>query len=252
MANELTLNPVEQTEGLTADEQESLEIGERIYQEEQKLLAGKYQNAQDLEQAYLELQKKLGSRDPEDETEAPEAEDQEEQEPDEKASLYDQIIESYRKGEWDDEIVKQVEGMSSVDVANMFLTNQQQQQQYEQASSDDIEQIQGSIGGTKEYQNMIRWAGENLSEQEVSMYDTVMDRGDPLAMFFAAQALNARYRDAVGVDGQLLTGSAPRNNADIFRSQAQLVEAMNDPRYDRDPAYRQDVFDKLERSNLQF
>jgi hypothetical protein len=99
---------------------------------------------------------------------------------------------------------------------------------------------------------MIQWAGQNLSEQEVAMYDAVMDRGDPLAMFFAAQALNARYQDAVGYDGEMLTGSAPRNAGDSFRSQAELVAAMSDPRYDRDPAYRADVADKLERSNIQF
>jgi hypothetical protein len=84
------------------------------------------------------------------------------------------------------------------------------------------------------------------------MYDTVMDRGDPLAMFFAVQALNARYQDAVGYDGELLTGQSPRNTSDVFRSQAELVAAMSDPRYDKDPAYRADVADKLDRSNLQF
>jgi len=71
-------------------------------------------------------------------------------------------------------------------------------------------------------------------------------------MFFAAQALNARYQDAVGYDGEMLTGSAPRNTGDGFRSQAELVAAMSDPRYDKDPAYRADVADKLERSNINF
>jgi hypothetical protein len=159
-------------------------------------------------------------------------------------------MESYRTGEWDPELVGKVESMSPVDVANMFL--EKGTAQTVQATSDDIEQIQASIGGTEEYQSMIQWASENLSEQEVGMYDTVMDRGDPLAMFFAVQALNARYQDAVGYDGELLTGQSPRNTSDVFRSQAELVAAMSDPRYDKDPAYRADVADKLDRSNLQF
>ena len=50
----------------------------------------------------------------------------------------------------------------------------------------------------------------------------------------------------------MLTGKAAKSSGDIFRSQAEVVQAMNDPKYDRDPAYRQDVYDKLERSNLQF
>ena len=51
----------------------------------------------------------------------------------------------------------------------------------------------------------------------------------------------------------MYTGKAPVQKSDIFRSQAELVEAMSDRRYERDPAYRQDVIEKLERSdNLAF
>ena len=31
-----------------------------------------------------------------------------------------------------------------------------------------------------------------------------------------------------------------------------LFNAMNDPRYDRDPAYRMDVLEKLDRSDVDF
>ena len=254
MANEITLNPYEQVEGeLSAEELDSLEVGERLAEQEQQLLAGKYKSAEDLERGYLELQKRLsGKEEPEVEAQE-EAPEQEKQPSDEEVDLYDTIMESYRTGEWDPEVVSQVEGMNPVDVANMFLENQQAQQQYTpQATEADIEQIQQAVGGSDEYQNMILWASQNLSEQEVQMYDAVMDRGDPLAMFFAAQALNARYQDAVGYDGEMLTGTAPKNTNDAFRSQAELVAAMSDPRYDKDPAYRADVADKLERSNINF
>lgn len=247
MANELTLNPLDEQDGqLSADEQESLEIGERLAQEEQQLLAGKYKSTEDLEKGYLELQKRLSSKQ---QDEAPEETDQPEEDQPEEASLYDVIMESFRQGQWDQETVNQVSKMDPIDVANMFLQNQQQTPT---ATSEDIEQIQSSVGGDENYASMLQWASQNLNEQEIAMYDAVMDRGDPLAMFFAAQALYGRYQDAVGVDGQLLTGSAPRNTADVFRSQAEVVRAMSDPRYENDPAYRQDIADKLERSNLQF
>ena len=252
MANEITLNPYEQAEGeFSAEELESLAVGEQLAEAENQLLAGKYKSAEELERGYLELQKRLsGKEEPEVETQQ---EPQQEAPSEDEGSLYETIMESYRTGEWDPEVVGKVEGMNPVDVANMFLENQQvQQQATPQATADDIEQIQQAVGGSDEYQNMIEWAGQNLSEQEVAMYDAVMDRGDPLAMFFAAQALNARYQDAVGYDGEMLTGSAPRNTSDAFRSQAELVAAMSDPRYDKDPAYRADVADKLERSNIQF
>ena len=50
----------------------------------------------------------------------------------------------------------------------------------------------------------------------------------------------------------MLQGKAPVEKGDTFRSQAEVVRAMDDPRYEKDPAYRQDIYNKLERSNLQF
>ena len=51
----------------------------------------------------------------------------------------------------------------------------------------------------------------------------------------------------------MLQGKAPTTSkGDAFKSQAQVVKAMSDDRYEKDPAYRQEIYDKLERSNLQF
>ena len=251
MANEITLNPSEQIEGeFSTEELDSLAVGEKLAEQEQQLLAGKYQSAEELERGYLELQKRLSSpaeEEPQVE-EAPEAEEEEEVEVD--GDLFDAIMESYRTGEWDDNLVEEVGKMDPIDVANMFLTKQGEAQQTEVATEEDVTQIQDSVGGVDEYQNMLQWAGQNLSEQEINLYDAAMDRGDPLTMFFAAQALNSRYQDAVGYDGEMLTGSAPRNTSNGFRSQAELIAAMSDPRYDKDPAYRQDIADKLAVSNI--
>ena len=255
MANEITLNPSEQVEGeFSAEELDSLAVGEKLAEHEKQLLAGKYQSAEELERGYLELQKRLSSQSNDDTPTEQATEEPEEQEQDEEvdADLFDTIMESYRTGEWDESIVDTVSKMDPIDVANMFLEKQGEAQQSEVATQEEIDQIQESVGGMESYRNMIQWAGQNLSENEIAMYDAAMDKGDPLTMFFAAQALNARYQDAIGYDGEMLTGSAPRNTRDAFRSQAELVAAMSDPRYDKDPAYRQDIAEKLERSNLQF
>jgi len=255
MANEITLNPSEQVEGeFSAEELDSLAVGERLAEQEQQLLAGKYKSAEELERGYLELQKRLSSQSNEETTteQATEEPVEEETEAEVDSDLFETIMESYRTGEWDESIVEEVSKMDPIDVANMFLEKQGEVQQGQVATQEDIDQIQESVGGSNEYQNMIQWASQNLSEDEIAIYDTAMDRGDPLTMFFAAQALNSRYQDAIGYDGEMLTGSAPRNTADAFRSQAELVAAMSDPRYDKDPAYRQDIAEKLERSNLQF
>ena len=96
------------------------------------------------------------------------------------------------------------------------------------------------------------WAQDNLPEQEISLYDAVMDRGDPLAAYFAVQSMSLRFADIVGRDGQMVTGKAPRNQSETFKSQAEMIKAMEDDRYNDDPAYRQAIMEKLERSNINF
>jgi hypothetical protein len=202
--------PADQPE-LNADEQESLAIAEANEGEQQQLLAGKFDSPQSLEQAYLELQKKLGeSREEEPQDDEPEEEPKEEQE---------------------EEQEEATEGQ---------LTEEQAQQLYTM------------VGGEKAYQSMLEWAGQNLSKEEVEMYDSVMGAGNANSIYFAVQALSNKYSEAVGSEGQLLTGRGTAESNAVFRSQSELVQAMNDPRYDNDPAYRSDVMTKLENSDLGF
>ena len=89
-------------------------------------------------------------------------------------------------------------------------------------------------------------------KQEIDLFDQVMERGDAASAFFAVKSLAYRYNDTIGKDGQMITGTAPKTDGSSFRSQAEVVKAMRDPRYDRDPAYRLDIQNKLARSNLNF
>jgi uncharacterized protein YrzB (UPF0473 family) len=206
--NETPSNP----EILNSDEKESLAVAESLEQGEQPLLAGKFKDPQALEQAYVELQKKLGE--PRDEVQA--AEDEGES--------------------------AEAEETEETDDADTTENLTQEQADY----------LMEQVGGEKAYKSMLEWAGQNFSKEEVTMYDKVMESGNPDAIFFAVQALQARYNDNVGSDGQLLTGRGAENTDDSFKSQAELVAAMSDPRYDRDPAYRQDLMRRLENSDVSF
>jgi hypothetical protein len=108
------------------------------------------------------------------------------------------------------------------------------------------------VGGEKAYDSMMQWAGQTLSKEEIEMYDSVMEDGTANSIYFAVQALSNKYSEAVGSEGQLLTGRGSAESNAVFRSQSELVQAMNDPRYDNDPAYRSDVMTKLENSDLGF
>ena len=254
----LTYNPNEQAEGeLTTEEQDSLEVGEKMAEQQEQMLAGKFKNAEDLEQGYIELQKKLGE--PKQEAEEPEV-NEEKKEDDETVdtSFLNSLWDEAQK-EFTEDTLKQLDEMNPRDMAQMYL---QQRQEYEAAMADrepaaqmteeNVTNLQEIAGGKERYGQMMGWANENLSEKEVEMYDAVMDQGNPLAAFFAVQALKYRFDDASGVDGQMLTGKAAKSDGDTFKSQAQVVKAMSDPQYDKDPAYRQAIYDKLERSDLEF
>ena len=247
----LTYDPTEQAEGeLSAEEQESLEVGEKLAEQQDQMLAGKFKNAEDLEQGYIELQKKLGE--PKEEKAEPEAKE-EEKPADVDTAFLDTLWDESQK-EFTKDTLEKLQGMKPEDVAQMYLEYRSNEKPTESTglSDQDVTQLKSVVGGEQEYGQMMGWAKENLSEQEVNMYDAVMDKGDPLSAFFAVQALTYRFNDARGVDGEMLQGKAPKSTADTFKSQAQVVKAMSDDRYDKDPAYRQEIYDKLERSNLEF
>ena len=233
---------------LNADEQESLQIGEEMEQQQEQRLAGKYKNAEELEAAYLELQKKLGeqSSDTPTEEEAPEEESS-------NGSLLDQLWEQAKADKYDDATLQQLSKSDPTELAKMYLEYRQQAEGNTpaQMTEADATNLRNSVGGDEKYNEMIGWAAQNMSEQEISLYDSIMDRGDPAAAYFAVQALSYRYQDANGFEGNLVQGKSPSTSPG-FRSQAELVQAMSDPRYDNDPAYRQDVARKLERSNIKF
>lgn len=250
----LTYNPNEQAEGeLTTEEQESLEVGEKLAEQQSELLAGKFKDAEELEKGYIELQKKLGSPQEEAEEEVTETEEEvKEEEPD--AAFLDTLWEEAQSEKFTKETLSKLEEMKPQEIAQMYLDyrSEAKEPQGQAFTEENVKELKEVAGGDESYTEMMGWAKANLKKGEVDMYDQVMDQGNPLAAFFAVQALKYRFDDAKGVDGEMLQGKAAKSTADVFKSQAQVVKAMNDDRYEKDPAYRQEIYDKLERSNLQF
>ena len=252
MANEITLVSDEPQEGeFTQEEQEALAVGEELAEAESQLLAGKYENAEQLEQAYIELQRKLGENGQE-ETEEEEVEQEEEVEvPAAQGLITDASAEYAEKGELSAETMAQFSEMSTSDLVQAYIDMQSGQQQ--QATADlteaEVNSIKNYAGGEESYNALMQWSGDNLPEDTVAGFDALVESGNPAAIRLAVSGLRAEYDRVNGVDGELLTGKAPSQTADVFRSQAEVVRAMSDPRYEDDPAYRQDVYEKLERSN---
>jgi hypothetical protein len=273
---EITFDPTDPAdiEAREAEEARLLELGSRLQDEEEEIrnetydkarrdseaelnYAGKFKSAEDLEKAYLELQKKLGQKDTdespsEEETESDDSTSEEAETPEElspeKETLLKASEEYYaNNNQLKPETIQKLKELPSEKLIEAYLELQKNTQPIapKPLSDADAQDIVRSVGGEDSYQQTLAWAAENLKPEEVAAYDNVVNSGNKDAIFFAVQALNQRYKDAVGFEGQTISGKAVKQTVKGFRSQAELARAISDPRYRNDPAYRLDIEAKL-------
>jgi|TARA_R100000482_G_scaffold25114_1_gene7597 hypothetical protein len=257
MAELLTYDPSNDPQAIQIAEErdkETLAVGQAMEDQQNQLLAGKYKSAQDLEQAYIELQKKLGSNEQESE---PEQEAEPAEEADETITMFNSIDDELANGgEISEESMAKLTAMDSKDLVDAYLRYQNTLedapvQEGRELNDQEVSAIYNSVGGEKQYQQMTQWAAENLDTDTVQAFDNVIESGNVAAINLALRGLQSQYNDNVGYENNMIQGK-PAQSGNGYRSQAEVVRAMNDPRYDRDPAYRQEVMDKLANSNLDF
>ena len=278
MAETLTYDPGTDTvtdgEGnnLTPAEQDSLKVGEELVNQQEGLLAGKYKDAEALEKAYIELQGKLGDRDGKEETPQAEVEtEQEEVLPEaseedapsysERAQLVSDASDEYwnNDGKVSPETLQKFASMDSKDLVEAYMEVAKNQPppndpgESADISDSTVAEVKNAAGGEKAYSEMVNWASSSLDSKSIEAFDSIINSGSVDAIKLAVSGLKSQFNEAMGNEGTMLTGKAPTASKDAFRSQAELVAAMSDKRYDKDPAYRMDVMDKLSRSgNLNF
>ena len=236
-------------------EQEALAIGEAAAKEQEAAYAGKFKDAEELEKAYIELQKKLGETNEDEDLRGQEETSEEEVESNPAVDLINEASQLYaEKGELTPEVMEQFTSMSSTDLVNAYIEMQGNLPKAESPDLTDSEvnQIKNSAGGEDGYNQLMAWSGENLDQADIEAFDALVESGNARLIRLAVSGLRSEMEKAVGFDGEMVTGRAPNQPVDVFRSQAEVVDAMSDPRYDRDPAYRNDVFEKLSRSNIDY
>ena len=294
MAETLTYDPTpaDQPE-FTEEEQQSLEKGAELSQEQEQLLAGKFKDAEELESAYIELQKKLGSDKNTEEAAESDTETEVKSEEEQKKELNqyleggevnyeevetvygDKLGKLFKEGGVDpwaiSEEFHKTRGQIPVEMkqslidsglsessVNSYLAGRAAQEGYDKDGSlNDITQkevtaIHESVGGEKAYKTLMEWGVNNLSDDYSDAFDDIVNSGNATAVQIAVQGLKAQYEEANGYEGRMLSGKAPKSSGDVFRSQAEVVKAMSDSRYEKDPAYRNDIYEKLERSDIKF
>lgn len=245
-------------------EQQEAEVEEKyrrsqLEAEEHSQYAGKFKSAEDLEKAYLELQKKLGQKETDessstDETESDDGETEETSQDEEspvakRVSFLKEASEEYysNDNQLKPETINKLKEMPSEDLIEAYMEWQKSNPtvQSQPLSDEAAKDIVASVGGQEAYNDTLAWAADNLKPEEVAAYDNVVNSGNKDAIFFAVQALNQRYKDSVGFEGQQVSGKAPKATVKGFRSNAELASAISDRRYRTDPAYRYDVEQKL-------
>ena len=209
--NTFTVDTTPQTEtvtdDLTADEQDSLAVGEKIVEQQEQLLAGKYKDAAELEKAYVELQKKLGDKD----TDTASAEKQPEDTPkmSEGATLITDASKEYfdNGNKLSDETLAKFSSLSSQDLIKAYMevqaTQPQQTTPPAEISTADINQIKNSAGGEQAYAQIVNWAKSNVPSEQLTAFNEVVNSGSVQAIQLAVSGLKAEYDNANGVEGRM-------------------------------------------------
>jgi hypothetical protein len=158
----------------------------------------------------------------------------------------DDLLKAYQ------ELEKKFSNRSGYETADDQDTAEPEEQQPEEVylSQEEEQTIMESIGGQENFQSVQKWAQENLDQNELEAYNREVNSGDYYRARNALQSLYYAYQDSEGFESQLMGGKLSANSSDVFRSSQEVMAAMSDPRYLQDPAYTQDVQDKLIRSEV--
>ena len=277
MADTITYDPSNDPQAIAeaeARDGENLAVGEDMAKEQSELLAGKYKDAEELERAYIELQKKMGEGESPEPQSEPESvsntynEDgsvnyttAKERYGDELGDIFEasdidpwKMNETFmEKGTLDEVQFKDLEDAGiprhAVESYLSGLYNSTWGGQAENLTERDVAEMMDMAGGKANYNAMTDWAAANLDPEDIKAFDEVTNTGNKAAVRFAVKALMGQYEDAQGRTPDLVTGKNARAG-DTYRSMAEVVRDMESPKYEKDEAYRFDVMRKLERSNL--
>ncbi len=243
-------------------------------EESSGLLAGKYKSVEELEKAYMEAQRKLSQpkqdAEPEEGAEVSEEEEQEEAPAQSAKEIYGDLIGGrleeagidfsdmntrwQQAGELTSEDYTALEEAGfTKDMVDAYLSGlQYRATQDTQLAMQQVAEIKAEYGGEKGYSEMLKWASANLDQSEIDAFNEIVNGSTNIkAVKLAVSGLHAQYNQATGGrEPKLLGGRTPKGGGDKFESTAQVVEAMSDPKYKSDPAYRRKVEEKLARSSI--
>jgi len=199
-------------------------------------LPEKFKNAEDLAKAYSELEKKQS---------VPEEPSQQQMRADAEASEgMDKFYSEYQEqGSLSEKSYEELNKMGlDKSLVDGYIAGQ------EAIANTEVQQVHNLVGGADNYNKVIEYAKTNLNEAEQNAFNETLETGSIEQVKFAVQGIASR----AGVNSEqpqsMINGDSIETNSDVFESSAQVIDAMNDPRYAKDPAFRKLVEEKIARS----
>lgn len=270
---EVNLNDGATTATVSTDPVQPAPTGDEV------LLAGKFKTQADLENAYKELEKKLGQSKPQqpdqqqqqeqtdtgEESEDKTKEGENEGDPDPLVEIYGETVGNALKeagvdaakvqsefdetGTLSDESFEQFAkaGYPKEMVEAYMRGLQQSNDQTVAITETQIGQIKQVAGGDEGYEKMTEWMGANLSDEDLNKFNETINTGDFNAVLSAVSEMNNRFKTEMGTEGKLLGGKTPAADGG-YANEAEYLEAVAKPEYKTSQAYRDQVRAKLAKS----
>ena len=223
----------------------SEDLSDIVQEDRPEWLPEKFKSAEDLAQAYSQLEKKI-NQPPEAQEVANMSQDDVAEKLDDAGLNFDAFAEEFMEhGNLSDEAYQ---ALDNANIPREFVDSWLEGQQVlvEQTRNE----VFSMVGGEEQYSQMINWASNNLPEHEIDAFNAAIETGDKSLATLVVQGLSAKYQSAYGAEPQLVQGQASTQVGGSYQSVAEVKAAMSDPRYSSDPAYRRTVAEKLARSNV--
>lgn len=206
-------------------------------------LPEKFADPQALATAYAELEKKMGGS-PQADAEQPGSEDQSEETPRLTTDTLTKYSEKYFTDGLDESDYESLEKMGiSRELVAQYAAGMEAMQDRETQAAYRL------TGGQENYEAMLQWASQSMSDQAIMEFNQAVAGNDSTKIEMAVKGLYAQYQQSEGREANLVQGSTSSSGEGTFQSTAELMKAMRDPRYEKDPAYRNQIIQRLSRSS---
>jgi hypothetical protein len=205
-------------------------------------LPEKFKNAEDMANAYSELEKKMGAgaNSEEEQEEEQSTEEQQDDITEEDTDNNNVIVEASKEffendGVISEETYKNLAAVGlSKELVDSYAAGQQALQQSEEGSIKSV--TEGN------WDQMAEWAANNLSPEEVNTFDDIVQNGSVEQAKLATKGLYAQFKAENGVTPKLVQGAVNGSSTMPFKSNQELARAMSDPRYKSgDKSYHEEI-----------